>query len=75
MIKDLGIAASTDVSRTQQRQSADTARTFRGQGAGDSRLAAWQFTGFRSGILQNLSDYSKLLVTCTVCTWLRADWI
>ena len=65
--------ASTDVSRTQQRRSMDTARTFRGQGVGDLRLAARQFTGFCNEILWNSSDFSKLLVTCTVCTRVNSN--
>ena len=71
-IRDLGIVTSTDVPQTQQRRSANTARTFprvqaiRGQGAGDLQLVARQFTGYCNGISQNSSDFSKLLVMCIV---------
>ena len=66
MIRDLGITTSTDVPRTKQRRSTDTARTIHGQSVGDPCLAARQFTGFRKGISRSSSNFSKLLVTCTV---------
>ena len=47
-------------------RSADRAHTFRGHGMDDTRLAAQQFTEIRNGIPRNLSDFRKLLVTCTV---------
>ena len=56
----------THIPRTEHTCYVDRAQTFHRHGTDDTRLAAQQFTGIRNGIPRNMSDFHKLLVTCTV---------